>query len=116
MKNIDPADVFAALSNPVRLRCLFLIATADDVCVCEVEQALHIAQPAASKALNSLKAVGIVTARREANWSYYTLAADMPGWMSEIVARTVEALASQEPYRADRNRLARLDLRPTACA
>jgi ArsR family transcriptional regulator len=115
MKNIDPTEIFAALSNPVRLRCLYLIATVDDVCVCEIEESLQIAQPAASKALNALKMAGIVTARRQANWSYYRLAADLPDWLREIVRRTVEELSSQKPFQADRNRLAKLNVRPTAC-
>jgi len=115
MRNIDPIDVFAALSNPVRLRCLFLIATVEDVCVCEIEESLQVAQPAASKALNALKAAGIVSARRQANWSYYSVAADLPDWVREIVSRTVEELSSQKPFETDRKRLASLNLRPTAC-
>lgn len=116
MKNIEPTDIFAALSNPVRLRCLYLIATAADVCVCEIEESLQIAQPAASKALNALKTAGIVSARRQANWSYYSLAEDLPDWLREIVRRTVEELSSQKPYRSDSDRLARLNVRPVACS
>jgi DNA-binding transcriptional ArsR family regulator len=78
MKNTDPADVFAVISNPVRLRCLHLVATENDVCVREVEAALQIAQPTASKALNALKAVGLVTAARVANRNYYSLDQSMP--------------------------------------
>jgi ArsR family transcriptional regulator len=116
MKNIAPPDVFAALSNAVRLRCLMLIATADDVCVCEVGEALRIAQPAASKALNALKGVGLVTARRDANWHYYSLDEDMPAWARTIVDSTIAELSAREPHRTDQRRLGRLDLRPAACA
>jgi ArsR family transcriptional regulator len=116
MKNIDPTEIFSTLSNPVRLRCLCLIATVEDVCVCEIEESLQIAQPAASKALNALKTAGIVTARRQANWNYYCLAADLPDWLREIVRRTVEELSSHKPFQADRNRLAKLNVRPTACS
>ena len=115
MKNIDPAEVFAAISNAVRLRCLVLVATSDDVCVCEVEEALQIAQPAASKALNALKAAGLVTARRDANWNYYSLDADMADWLRAIVDSTINELSAQEPYRTDQRRLGKLALRPSAC-
>jgi ArsR family transcriptional regulator len=115
MRNIDPSEVFAALSNPVRLRCLFLVARNDEVCVCEVEEALRIAQPSASKALNALKSAGLLAARRDANWNYYRLNDDMPQWMADIVARTVSELSGREPHVADKKRLDRLDLRPT-CA
>jgi ArsR family transcriptional regulator len=115
MQNIDPTSVFATISNPVRLRCLFLVATNPDVCVCEVEEALQIAQPAASKALNALKAQGIVTATRDANWSHYSLNDSMPDWLREIVNSTVKELSGRQPYRKDANRLRNLELRPMAC-
>jgi ArsR family transcriptional regulator len=116
MKNIDPAEVFATISNAVRLRCLFLIGTADDVCVCEIEEALQIAQPAASKALNALKAAGLVNARRDANWNYYSLNEDMPDWLRAVVDSTIAELSRLDSYRADQRRLGKLKLRPTACA
>lgn len=116
MKNIDPASIFATISNPVRLRCLSLVATADDVCVCEVEAALEIAQPAASKALNALKAAGLITGRRDANWNYYCLDKDMPDWLHAVIASTIAELSQQEPYRTDSRRLRKLALRPSACA
>ena len=115
MQNIDPTAVFATISNPVRLRCLFLVATNLDVCVCEVEEALQIAQPAASKALNALKAQGIVTATRDANWNYYSLNDSMPDWLREIVNSTVKELSGRQPYRKDATRLRNLELRPMAC-
>ena len=116
MQNIAPDEVFAAISNAVRLRCLLLVATADDVCVCEVEEALRIAQPTASKALNALKAAGLVTARRDANWTYYRVNDDMPAWLRTILDSTVDELSGREPYRTDKQRLGRLALRPDACA
>jgi ArsR family transcriptional regulator len=116
MKNIGPDEIFATISNVIRLRCLLLIGTAEDVCVCEVEEALKIAQPTASKALNALKAVGLVIARREANWNYYRLNEDMPGWLRTIVDSIIAELSGREPYRADQRRLGKLNLRPTACA
>lgn len=115
MWNIDPIDIFAALSNPVRLRCLCLVALNDEVCVCEVEESLRIAQPTASKALNTLKSAGLVTARRDANWNYYRLNDEMPQWMTDIVARTISELSGREPHVTDQKRFNRLDLRPT-CA
>jgi len=113
MRNIEPIDVFSALSNPIRLRCLFLVARHEDVCVCEVEASLQIAQPAASKALNALKSAGLLTARREANWSYYTLNDAMPAWMADVVQHTVSELSTDPDYKADEKRFDRLQLRPT---
>ena len=109
--NIDHPQVFAALANEVRLRCLHLVATNDEICVCEVVEALDINQPAASKALNALKQVGLLTDRRDANWNYYALNDSMPDWLGEIVATTVAALAGTKTYKADQKRFRQLDLR-----
>lgn len=112
MQNIDPDAVFAALSNPVRLRALLLVARHADVCVCEVESALSIAQPAASKALNALKAAGYLDSRRDANWTYYSLSGAMPDWVRAIVDNAASALGNTEPYLSDSKRFADLELRP----
>ena len=109
--NIDHAQVFAALANEARLRCLHLAATNDDVCVCEVVEALGINQPAASKALNALKQVGLLTDRRDANWNYYALNDSMPAWIRAIVTSTVAAVAESKIYMADQKRFRQLDLR-----
>ena len=112
MLNISATDVFAALANDTRLRCLLLVAGNDDVCVCEVVAALRISQPGASKSLNALKAAGLLRDRRDANWIYYSLAEDLPPWLAELVDGLLEELAGRRPYVTDAGRLARLALRP----
>lgn len=114
MKNIRAPDVFASLSNETRLRCLYLAATHGEVCVCEVVDALGIAQPTASKSLAALKAVGLVTDRRDANWSYYRLNERMPPWLAAIVQSTVASLAGSKPYATDEKRFRRSRARETA--
>jgi ArsR family transcriptional regulator len=102
--NIDHTELFAILSNETRLRCLYLAARHPEVCVCEVVNALGIAQPTASKALNALKAAGLVKDRRDANWIYYRLNDSMPGWIKAIVHATVDQLARSKMYLADEKR------------
>lgn len=114
MSNILPATVFASLSNETRLRCLYLAATHQEVCVCEVVDALGITQPTASKSLAALKAAGIVTDRRDANWSYYRLNERMPAWLATIVQSTVASLAGTRPYVADEKRYRRSRVREAA--
>ena len=109
--NIDYTQVFATLANETRLRCLHLVARNTEVCVCEVVEALNISQPAASKALNALKAAYLLTDRKDANWNYYTLNSDMPEWLSTIVTATVDEIANNAVFTADQKRFARLNLR-----
>jgi len=107
--NIDRTQIFSALANEVRLRCLCLVAKNDEVCVCEVVEALGISQPAASKALNALKLAGLLRDRRDANWNYYALNDSMPEWMRTIVTSTVDATATSKIYVADQKRFLRID-------
>jgi ArsR family transcriptional regulator len=102
--NIDHTELFATLSNETRLRCLYLAARHHEVCVCEVVDALGVAQPTASKALNALKTAGLVKDRRDANWIYYRLNDSMPTWIEVIVDATVDQLARSKRYLADENR------------
>jgi ArsR family transcriptional regulator len=69
--------------------------------VCEVVDTLGIPQPTASKALNALKAAGLVRDRRDANWVYYRLNEAMPKWIEAIVRTTVDELARSKTYLAD---------------
>jgi len=107
--NIDHTQVFAALANEVRLRCLCLVTNNEEVCVCEAVEALGVNQPSASKALNALKRAGLLTDRRDANWNYYALDDSMPDWMRAVVTATVAATADSKIYAADQKRFMRLD-------
>tara|TARA_R110002096_G_scaffold6206_4_gene28560 strand:- start:33129 stop:33389 length:261 start_codon:yes stop_codon:yes gene_type:complete len=76
------------------------------VCVCEVVDALGIPQPTISKAFKTLKDAGLVTDRRDANWTYYRLNDAAPAWVTEIIDSTIEGLATAAPYLDDENRFA----------
>jgi len=114
--NIDPDQVFPALANTTRLRCLYLVASNDDVCVCEVVEALGITQPRASKALNALKGVGLLSVHRDANWNYFSLDNAMPEWTAALIAATVNGLGSSRTHVTDQKRFKRLNLRGTGAA
>src|SRR6478672_12554329 len=45
---VDLAAAFAALGDPVRLRCLSLIASAGECCSCDLEGPLQRSQPTVS--------------------------------------------------------------------
>jgi ArsR family transcriptional regulator len=72
--------------------------------VCEVVDTLGIGQPTASKALNALKAAGLVRTRRDANWIYYRLNESMPVWIEAIVRATVDQITRSKSYSKDEKR------------
>ena len=67
------ATSFAALSDPVRLRLLSLIATSPEgeVCACNMVEPLGKSQPTVSHHLKVLREAGLVTADRRGIWMWY---------------------------------------------
>lgn len=71
--NDKKAEVFKALSNPVRLDIIDLL-TEGEKCVCEVHEALKKhEQPYISKSLQKLKSAGLIKDRKEGSNVYYSL-------------------------------------------
>jgi ArsR family transcriptional regulator len=69
----DLARVFKALSDPVRLRLLSLIASYDggEACVCDLTGAFDVAQSTISHHLRVLREAGLVDCERRGTWVYY---------------------------------------------
>ncbi len=114
--NIDPATVFAALSNEVRLRCLYLLSRHNEVCVCDLVDALEIGQPTVSKALGVLKKAGLVKDRRERNWSYYRIHSNLPQWLVSVLEASIEELNSHQACISDNRRFVSLMKQPRTVA
>lgn len=110
-------DLFRALADPIRLRCLLLLATQRELCVCELTHALDEVQPKISRHLAMLRAASIVLDRREGLWIHYRINPKLPAWAREILATTARANAGVEPYARDARRLKSTPNRPPArCA
>jgi len=105
-------DLFRALADPTRLRCLLLLASQGELCVCELTHALDVVQPKISRHLAMLRELGIVLDRREGLWIHYRLNPKLPTWAREILNTTARANANAEPYARDRERLKGTPNRP----
>lgn len=66
------AQIFKALSNPVRLEIIDLLADGEK-CVCEIVGKLNYEQPHISKSLLKLKDAGLIRDRKEGLNVYYSL-------------------------------------------
>ena len=64
--------LLAALTNPTRLRLVRLLLR-EELCVCELVDALRIPQYKVSRHLSRLRGVGLVEARRNGRWMYYSI-------------------------------------------
>ena len=87
--------LFKALGDETRLRILKLLEVME-LCVCEVEQSLQIAQSRASRHLGILREAGLVTDRREGPWVVYQLRDDAPAKVAGALGEDVTGLDSRE--------------------
>lgn len=63
---------FHALSDPLRIQVLELLRT-QELCVCELCEYLGVTQSKLSFHLKTLKEAGLVRARADGRWIYYSL-------------------------------------------
>ena len=99
---MDPVQLFKCLADDTRLRCLLLLQAEGELCVCELTAALGLSQPKVSRHLAQLRDCGLLRARRDGQWVYYTLNDDLPQWVHQLVADTATANAA---FTADNRRL-----------
>jgi ArsR family transcriptional regulator len=67
------AKVFKALSDPIRLKLAALLAGHEEICVCKLTEAVGEPQFKVSRHLSVLRSAGLVTARRQGTWMYYSM-------------------------------------------
>lgn len=89
----DAPTLLAALAEPTRLSALQLLWDGQEHCVCELMQKLGATQSRMSRHMATLKTVGLVVDRRDAQWVRYRRAPHVP---PEVVA-LVEAALSLAP-------------------
>ncbi|OSM05126.1 ArsR/SmtB family transcription factor [Magnetofaba australis] len=112
MKQASPSQsqeawpaLFKALSEPLRLRLLALIASCDEICVCDLIAVTGESQSAISRHLAYLKNSGWVTARRDGVWMRYRLSAYMPQIGREITPILLKHAPDDEVMADDLQRL-----------
>jgi ArsR family transcriptional regulator len=93
-------DVMKSLADETNLRLLGLIKLHEELCVCEFEDMLELPQPTVSRHLKALADSGLIQARKDGRWRYYSMA-DCPGFVDEIVDIAVDefGIKKQERHR-----------------
>jgi len=89
------AELFRALSHPVRLRILDILSR-QEACVCHLTAILGKRQPYVSQQLATLREVGLVTDRREGTLIYYSLADEHLAELLKDGKAVVQDLAEEE--------------------
>ena len=112
--NIRPESFFAALAHQTRLRCLVLLVTNDELCVCELTHVTEAAQPTISRHLAQLRESGLVSDRREGLWIYYRIHPELPDWVKRVLQQTAGGIGATEPFMHDQEALNKMPNRPGA--
>ncbi len=111
--DMSPIQLFKALSDPTRLRCLVLLEKEAELCVCELTHALALPQPKVSHHLAILRKLALVSDRKHGLWIYYRINPQIPQWVAEIIHSTVAGIEQYEPYASDMVALAEMPDRLT---
>src|SRR5690349_8423744 len=84
---VEGAGVFKALSDPIRLRLMSIIASAnDEVCVCDITPHFTVSGPTISHHLRVLREAGLVDCERRGTWVYYWPLPQRLQWISELLS------------------------------
>ena len=67
------ADGFKLLGEPNRVRILYALLEAGELCVCDLAATVDVTETTVSHAMRLLKAAGIVRNRRDGRMIYYRL-------------------------------------------
>jgi len=111
---MDPLELFKQLADTTRLRCMSLLISDGELCVCELTHALGLSQPKISRHLAQLRESGVVQSRRAGQWVYYRLHDELPDWAVRIIEAMHAGTARSEPYCSDLRALKNMPDRPEA--
>jgi len=99
-------QVLKAIGDETRLRIIKLLQERDQLCVCEIMQALGISQTRASRNLGILKNAGFVKDRREGFWIYYSINKKEVNEYHQMLNRALKKwLNDEKVIKDDRERL-----------
>lgn len=104
-----------ALSDPIRVRILLPIFQ-QELCVCEIADALELPQSTLSTHLQVLREAGLVKTRRVGKWVYYSLQEEKRPYLSAFLEPHREDLVADTRLQRDALRIKqRLAIRENGC-
>jgi ArsR family transcriptional regulator len=93
----EMSRMFKALSDPIRLRLLSLIASHEggEACVCDLIGPFDVSQPTISHHLKVLREAGLVDSERRGTWVYYWVLPDALATLSALLE--IPAVSARTP-------------------
>ena len=109
MNALKPAShLFKALARKTRMRILNLLLTHDRLCVGDIQGALSLSQPNASRHMAWLKRYDLVEDKRESHWVFYRLARGLSPLQRDVLNTLKKFFASDETIQSDLRRITSL--------
>lgn len=111
---MQPSQLLKCMADELRLRILALTQSEQELCVCELTEALQQSQPKISRHLAQLRSCGMLQDRRQGQWVFYSLSQTLPDW----VGTTLQQIKSAHPetFQADTDALKSMGDRPERSA
>jgi ArsR family transcriptional regulator len=84
---VELAGMLKALSDPVRLRLLSVVAshTGGESCVCDLSVGIEVSQPTISHHLKVLRNAGLLVSERRGSWVYYRVVPEALQQLSHLL-------------------------------
>jgi len=110
---MQPTQLLKCMSDELRLRILVLTQAEQELCVCELTEALQQSQPKISRHLAQLRSCSMLQDRRQGQWVFYSLNPELPAWVSESLKQISNT--HQELFETDAKALQDMGDRPARC-
>ena len=82
---VELSTVYAALADPVRLRLLSLIATAGEMCSCDLIAPLGKSQPTVSHHTKVLAEAGLLEGDKRGRWVHWRVPDARRGFVEQVL-------------------------------
>ena len=113
MKNF--IKVMKALSDPNRVKIVKMLQH-KTMCVCEMREALQIAQPSVSKHLKILEDAGLVLRKKDGQWvDYYLSDGSESPYVASLLGNLKHWLENEEDIEKLRNRIPFINREEVCC-
>jgi len=104
-----PDDFAYAIADSTRLRVLVLLIQKEELCVCQLTDAIDIQQPKMSRHLSILRKKNILLHRRNGLWIFYRLHPELPVWAYQTLQKLSLGCLNLQPYQDDLVRVKNTD-------
>ena len=81
---IFASSIFKSLSEPARIRILFLLYCKEELCISDLQHILDYTQAKTSRHLTYLKNAGLVISNKEDQWVFYRINEDVMPLLNKL--------------------------------